>query len=99
MGRRAFARTLLAGGTAAAVAAGAASLPLPAAAAVLSPAAETQAIVTRIVAHYGDRLSSEQKARLPRLVAGHLAMLEPVRAMAQPNAAPPATVLRLVSGR
>lgn len=94
--RRAFGRTLL-GGSAAWAALS--SLPLPAIAATVSPADETAATVARILAHYGDRLNAQQRARLPRIVAGHIAMLEPIRALAQPNAAPPATVLRLVRGQ
>ncbi|MGH9412377.1 MAG: hypothetical protein ACRD0Y_01430 [Terriglobales bacterium] len=102
LSRRHFARTLLGGGAMAALTCAVAAL--PAAAAQASPATvsitdETQATVARVLAHYGSRMNAIQKARLPRLVSGHIAMLEPIRAMAQANSATPATVLRLVSGQ
>lgn len=101
LSRRNFARTLLGGGAAAALACAAVSVPavgqnVPP---EVTPASETEATVARVLARYGSRLQAAQKARLPRIVSGHIAMLEPIRAMAEPNAAPPATVLRLVSGQ
>lgn len=102
LSRRNFARTLLGGGAAAAaLACAAASVPavgqnVPP---EVAPADETEATVARVLARYGSRLDAAQKARLPRIVSGHIAMLEPIRAIAQPNSTPPATVLRLVSGQ
>jgi len=69
-----------------------------AAPAAASPAAEVQAQVNRILALYGARLTPEQRQRLSRIVASHVAMLAPVRAAAMRNSDPPATVLRLVTG-
>jgi hypothetical protein len=93
--RRAFARA------GAAALAAAAALPAAAQSAAPAPAAhsETDATVNRILARYGSRLMAEQRQRLPRIVAGHVAMLEAVRKVEFDNTAPPATVLRLVEGR
>ncbi len=101
LSRRNFARTLLGGGTAAALACAAASMSAVGQSVPpeVTPASETEATVARVLARYGSRLDAAQKARLPRIVSGHIAMLEPIRAIAQPNAAPPATVLHLVSGQ
>jgi hypothetical protein len=93
--RRTFAR---AGAAALAAAAAwpAAAQSAPAAAAAHS---ETEATVNRILARYGSRLTAEQRQRLPRIVEGHITMLEAVRKVAFDNTAPPATVLQLVAGR
>ncbi|MGH9519265.1 MAG: hypothetical protein ACRD2D_06425, partial [Terriglobales bacterium] len=64
-----------------------------------SAAGEVEAKTARILAVYGSRLSAEQKQRVRRTVAGHVAMLERIRGEAMPNSAPPATVLKLVRGR
>lgn len=61
-------------------------------------AGEVAAKTARILALYGSRLTAEQKQRVQRTVAGHVAMLERIRGEAMPNCAPPATVLRLVRG-
>ncbi len=84
----------LAGRAAAQAGATAAQAPAPAAA---SPEAEVQAQVARILALYGHRLTPAQRQRLPGIVAGHVALLGPVRAVAMRNSDPPATVLRLVT--
>lgn len=102
LSRRAFARA------AAALAGGALAVPalarLPAAAAQASsaPAADSQAQeveakLARVLALYGSRLSPEQKQRMRSIIAGHVRMLQPIRAVAMTNADPPATVLGLVS--
>lgn len=101
LSRRNFARTLLGGSAAAALACAAATV--PAVGQSVSPevpsASETEATVARVLARYGSRLDAAQKARLPRIVSGHIAMLGPIRAIAEPNSAPPAAVLHLVRGR
>lgn len=62
-----------------------------------NPAAnEVAAKTARILALYGARLTSAQKERVRRTVAGHVAMLERVRGEVMPNSAPPAAVLKLV---
>ncbi|HUX67398.1 MAG TPA: hypothetical protein VMV31_07905 [Terriglobales bacterium] len=97
LSRRDFSRAAaaaLAGGALARPGATAAQAPAPAAA---SPEAEVQAQVARILALYGHRLTPAQRQRLPGIVAGHVAMLGPVRAVAMRNSDPPATVLRLVT--
>jgi len=96
LSRRAFARA------GAAALAAAAALPTAAAQAMPAPPAvtsETEATVNRILARYGSRLTAEQRQRLPRIVQGHVDMLQAVRAVAFDNTAPPATVLQLVEGR
>ena len=104
LSRRDFSRAAaaaLAGGAMArplAAAPQAAAAPAAAPPAAASPAAEVQAQVNRILALYGARLTPEQRQRLPRIVASHVAMLAPVRAAALRNSDPPATVLRLVAG-
>lgn len=60
---------------------------------------EVDAKTARILALYGSRLNSEQKDRVRRTVAAHVAMLERVRGETLPNSAPPAPVLRLVRGK
>lgn len=96
--RRAFSRAaagLLAGGGLAASLPAQPSLPQAAAPSPKSTDAEVDAKLARVLALYGDRLAPEQKQRLRRTIAGHVAMLAPVRAVALTNAAPPQTVLRL----
>ncbi|HET9784281.1 MAG TPA: hypothetical protein VFP94_04890 [Terriglobales bacterium] len=93
--RRAFARAGAAA-LAAAAALPAAAQSAPAAAAAHS---ETEATVSRILARYGSRLTAEQRQRLPRIVEGHVAMLETVRKVEFDNSAAPAAVLQLVEGR
>ncbi|HWG38712.1 MAG TPA: twin-arginine translocation signal domain-containing protein [Terriglobales bacterium] len=61
-------------------------------------AAEVEAKVARILALYGSRMSPEQQRRMRSTVAGHVTMLQAVRAEALVNSEPPATVLRLVNG-
>lgn len=100
LSRREFSRAVaaaLAGGTLAG------TLPAQAVPSATTPpadpaAAEVEAKVARIVALYGDRLSPDQQQRLRRTVAGHVAMLGPVRAVAMQNSDAPATVLSLVRG-
>ncbi|MGH9477935.1 MAG: hypothetical protein ACRD1A_01780, partial [Terriglobales bacterium] len=57
---------------------------------------EVEAKLARVLALYGSRLSAEQKLRLRSTIAGHVRMLESVRAVAMANSDPPATVLGLV---
>ncbi len=98
LSRRAFARAMsaaLAGTAAAALPAEAlqrAGQPAPAA----SVTAETDAQLARVLALYGDRLTAAQKQRLRGIIAGDIAMLQPVRAVKMRNSDPPQTVLRLV---
>jgi hypothetical protein len=80
-------------------------LPLPEAPAqqgsgIPAPAeAEVKEKVSRILAEFGDRLSEEQKRRMPGIVSDHVRMLETVRAISLENPDAPATVLKLVDGR
>ncbi|MGH9480665.1 MAG: hypothetical protein ACRD1L_01120 [Terriglobales bacterium] len=100
LSRREFSRAAvatLAGGTLAG-ALGAQAAPRAPAAPHDPATAEVAAKVARILALYGDRLNPEQRQRLQRTVAGHVAMLGPVRAVTMPNSDPPATVLGLVRG-
>ena len=60
--------------------------------------AEVDAKVNAIFAEYGDRLSEDQKKRMPEIVSGHVRMLESVRAFPLHNPDAPATVLKLVTG-
>ncbi len=102
LSRRAFARvvsTALAG-TAVAIAlpagaAGGAGQVAPGG----GPSAEVEAQLARVLALYGERLTAAQKARLRGIIAGHIAMLQPVRAVKMRNSDPPQTVLRLVGER
>jgi type IV pilus biogenesis protein CpaD/CtpE len=100
LSRRAFARALSAAlaGTAATAALAADLAPGQArpAAPAAGAAAEVEAQLARVLALYGDRLTAAQKQRLRGIIAGHVAMLGPVRAVAMRNSDPPQTVLRLV---
>ncbi|MGH9488455.1 MAG: hypothetical protein ACRD04_12820 [Terriglobales bacterium] len=98
LSRRGFARSVLGGAAALALAGVATAVPLPAAAAAVPPQDESEAVVARILAAYGARLNPAQKTRLPRLVGQHLSMLAPIRARRQSNSDAPAAVLRLVTG-
>jgi type IV pilus biogenesis protein CpaD/CtpE len=100
LSRRAFARAISAAlaGTAAAAALAADTAPhgMLQAAPARSASAEVDAQLARVLALYGERLTAAQKQRLRGIIAGHVAMLEPVRAVAMRNSDPPQTVLRLV---
>ena len=61
--------------------------------------AEVKEKVSRILGEFGDRLSEEQKRRMPGIVSDHVRMLETVRAVSIENPDAPATVLKLVEGR
>ena len=61
--------------------------------------AEVKEKVSRILAEFGDRLSEEQKRRIPSIVSDQVRMLETVRAVSLENPDPPATVLKLVDRR
>ncbi len=61
--------------------------------------AEVHEKVSRILAEFGDRLSEEQRRRMPGIVSDHVRMLETVRAVSLENPDAPATVLKLVDGR
>ncbi|MGH9394962.1 MAG: twin-arginine translocation signal domain-containing protein [Terriglobales bacterium] len=65
-----------------------------------SPAGEADEVsakLARVVALYGDRLNPEQRQRMRRTIAGHVSMLQVVRAVPLQNSDPPASVLRLVT--
>jgi type IV pilus biogenesis protein CpaD/CtpE len=61
--------------------------------------AEVEAQWARVLAIYGERLTAAQKQRLRGIIAGHVAMLQPVRAVAMRNSDPPQTVLRLTGAK
>jgi hypothetical protein len=114
LSRRAFGRLAIAGegGVAAAKHAGAsaagahpavhqgAQTELDAALKKLSPDARArfESMWQSVLRKHGDKFNDEQKARMRRIVARNVAMLEAVYAVDVRNGDGPATVLRLVDG-